>query len=102
MFICSQCVRFPLLLQKSFLAVQAPAIPAKAAIFSHYAMAGNDHCRRICGAGPGHGPDCFGTAYGLGNLSISAGMTIRNCLQCFINLPLKGSDLNIQREIQAR
>ena len=88
--------------QQRFLPFDAPVISAQAAAACDHAMAGNQQCHGIGGAGAGYGARGPRLADGARDLAIGARAAARALLQGFPNALLKRRGPDIERQLRPR
>src|SRR2546430_1243615 len=87
--------------EEALLALDPPAVAARAAVFPDGAVA-RDHQRdRVRRARPADRPRCAGLAETPGDVAVGARRAVRDRPQLFPDAPLEGGGLNVQRQIQA-
>src|SRR5512146_359889 len=89
-------------MQQLLLALRSPAVAAEAAVAAHHAMARNNDCNRIAGAGAGHGAHCCRLVYGGGDLPVGASLAARNLAQGLPDLELKGRAADVEGNVRVR
>src|SRR5262249_15145485 len=81
------------------LAFGSPAIAGERSVLLHHAMAWNHHGHRVGSAGSGHGAHGAGTSHGYSDLGVIAGLAARDVAKRIPHELLKGSPLNVERDL---